>query len=90
MWWLGRRFIRDEGDNAAGGWEVELAQKYYRKLFKEYAVGDLSRYKVGAAHCNTQSNTHLISVPWSTALRLRLMGAQLQPRRDWSSSQTMG
>ena len=41
-----RRFIREEGDDAAGGWEVELAQKYYRKLFREFAVGDLSRYKV--------------------------------------------
>jgi hypothetical protein len=40
------RFIREEGDDAPGGWEVQLAQKYYRKLFREYAVADLSRYKV--------------------------------------------
>lgn len=41
------RFIREEGDDAPGGWEVQLAQKYYRKLFREYAVADLSRYKEG-------------------------------------------
>lgn len=46
------RFIREEGDDAPGGWEVQLAQKYYRKLFREYAIADLSRYKVvGEALC---------------------------------------
>lgn len=41
------RFIREDGDDAPGGWEVQLAQKYYRKLFREYAVADLSRHKEG-------------------------------------------
>ncbi len=41
-----RRFIRTADDDAEGGWEVALARRYYAKLFKEYAIADLSRYKV--------------------------------------------
>lgn len=26
-------------------WEAQFAKKYYDKLFKEYCIGDLSRYK---------------------------------------------
>lgn len=40
------RFIRSSEDDAEGGWELRLAQIYYSKLFKEYAIADLSRYKV--------------------------------------------
>jgi protein FRA10AC1 len=40
------RFIREDADNAPGGWEVEVARKYYAKLFREYCIADLSRYKV--------------------------------------------
>lgn len=40
------RFIREEADNAPGGWEVDVARKYYAKLFREYCIADLSRYKV--------------------------------------------
>ena len=40
------RFIRTEADDAAGNaWEVRLARRYYAKLFREYAIADLSRYK---------------------------------------------
>ncbi len=41
-----------------GGWEVELAQKYYRKLFREYAVGDLSRYKVSFSFAMPRISEH--------------------------------
>eukprot|EP00884_Botryococcus_braunii_P003073 jgi/Botrbrau1/12767/Bobra.0238s0006.1 len=41
------RFIRDGEDDAEGGWEVQLAKLYYSRLFKEYAIADLSRYKEG-------------------------------------------
>ena len=42
------RFIRTEEDDKNGQpWEIVLAQKYYSKLFREYAVVDLSRHKVG-------------------------------------------
>lgn len=34
-----------EDDNAPNTWEEQLARKYYDKLFKEYCISDLSRYK---------------------------------------------
>lgn len=43
---------------ALAGWEVELAQKYYRKLFREYAVGDLSRYKVSFSFAMPRISEH--------------------------------
>ncbi|MFH4982763.1 hypothetical protein AB6A40_009472 [Gnathostoma spinigerum] len=35
----------EELSNAASSWETRLAKKYYDKLFKEYAIADLSQYK---------------------------------------------
>ena len=40
------RFVRTEADDSSDTWEVRMAKKYYAKLFKEYAIADLSRYKV--------------------------------------------
>ncbi|KAL0984151.1 hypothetical protein UPYG_G00137760 [Umbra pygmaea] len=39
------RFLWMEGDEEQMTWEKELAKKYYDKLFKEYCIADLSRYK---------------------------------------------
>lgn len=42
------RFLWDEENEAdIGGlsWEQRLALRYYRKLFKEYCIADLTRYK---------------------------------------------
>ncbi|KAG2490848.1 hypothetical protein HYH03_010766 [Edaphochlamys debaryana] len=40
------RFIRTEADDAAAsGWEARLAKRYYDRLFKEYAIVDLTYYK---------------------------------------------
>jgi len=39
-------FLRDEDADALGehaSWEDKLAARYYARLFKEYAIGDLSR-----------------------------------------------
>eukprot|EP00798_Chlamydomonas_sp_ICE-L_P003948 gene3948-14025_t len=41
----GYRFIRTEQDDAPETWEVRMAKKYYARLFKEYCIADLSRYK---------------------------------------------
>ncbi|KAJ1557890.1 hypothetical protein HK096_004768 [Nowakowskiella sp. JEL0078] len=50
------RFLRENEDNFAKddsedynleSWEKRVAQKYYDQLFKEFAVGDLRRYKDG-------------------------------------------
>lgn len=34
-----------EDDDAVDTWEKQLAKKYYDKLFKEYCICDLTRYK---------------------------------------------
>jgi len=39
------RFIRTEADDAPDTWEVQLARKYYEKLFREYCIADLSHAK---------------------------------------------
>ncbi|KAK0041344.1 protein FRA10AC1 [Biomphalaria pfeifferi] len=38
------QFLWDETDNSLS-WEKKLAKRYYDKLFKEYCIADLSRYK---------------------------------------------
>ncbi|XP_073954961.1 protein FRA10AC1 homolog [Choristoneura fumiferana] len=38
------KFLWEE-DDVANTWEKQLAKKYYDKLFKEYCICDLSRYK---------------------------------------------
>ncbi|TRY87265.1 hypothetical protein DNTS_001134 [Danionella cerebrum] len=39
------RFLWKEEDEEEMTWEKELAKKYYDKLFKEYCIADLSRFK---------------------------------------------
>ncbi|KAJ3149281.1 hypothetical protein HDU86_007004 [Geranomyces michiganensis] len=41
------RFLRSDADDAAlpSSWASRVAKKYYDRLFKEYCVADLSRYK---------------------------------------------
>ncbi|KAL6073099.1 FRA10A associated CGG repeat 1 [Balamuthia mandrillaris] len=45
------RFLRteedDQAENALEAWEKKLAKKYYDKLFKEYCIVDLTRYREG-------------------------------------------
>lgn len=41
------RFLRSEEDDSSASWETRLAKRYYAKLFKEYCIADLSRYKEG-------------------------------------------
>lgn len=38
------KFLWDE-DTPVGSWEAQFAKRYYDKLYKEYCIGDLSRYK---------------------------------------------
>ncbi len=42
------RFIRAPEDDADESWEARLAKRYYAKLFREYAVADLSRHQARA------------------------------------------
>ncbi|XP_051679906.1 protein FRA10AC1 isoform X2 [Oryctolagus cuniculus] len=39
------KFLWNEEDEVDMTWEKRLAKKYYDKLFKEYCIADLSRYK---------------------------------------------
>nr|XP_055031290.1 protein FRA10AC1 [Misgurnus anguillicaudatus] len=39
------RFLWRDEDEEEMTWEKELAKKYYDKLFKEYCISDLSKYK---------------------------------------------
>jgi protein FRA10AC1 len=44
------QFVRDDEEDEKAmsrSWEVRMARKYYNRLFKEYAVGDFSRYREG-------------------------------------------
>jgi len=41
------RFVRTAEDDADSSWDQRLAKKYYDKLFKEYCLADMSRYKEG-------------------------------------------
>lgn len=41
------QFIHQE-DDQLDTYETRLAKKYYEKLFKEYCLGDFSKYKTGA------------------------------------------
>lgn len=42
------RFVRDIDEEAADiTWEQRIAKRYYDKLFKEYAICELKRYKEG-------------------------------------------
>ena len=39
------QFVRDPQHDDLSKWEVRMAVKYYSKLFKEYCIADMSRYK---------------------------------------------
>ncbi|KAI9915044.1 hypothetical protein PsorP6_007029 [Peronosclerospora sorghi] len=44
------QFIRNDAADAAQGetdWAIRMSVRYYRQLFREYALADLSRYKEG-------------------------------------------
>ncbi|KAJ0232752.1 Folate-sensitive fragile site protein [Hirschfeldia incana] len=43
----GYRFIRSEEDDLNPSWEQRLVKRYYDKLFKEYCIANMSRYKTG-------------------------------------------
>lgn len=39
------RFLWDDEGTIADSWEKRFAKRYYDKLFKEYCIADLSRFK---------------------------------------------
>ncbi|KAJ3273857.1 hypothetical protein HDV01_003835 [Terramyces sp. JEL0728] len=52
------QFLREDESET---WEERLAEKYYNKLFKEYCLGDFSRYKTGAIGLRWRTEKECIS-----------------------------
>uniref|UniRef100_A0A8D8PQ55 Protein FRA10AC1 homolog n=1 Tax=Cacopsylla melanoneura TaxID=428564 RepID=A0A8D8PQ55_9HEMI len=52
------KFLWDESSEPST-WEEELAKKYYDKLFKEYCICDLSRYKHNQVAMRWQTESEL-------------------------------
>eukprot|EP00270_Netrium_digitus_P017116 TRINITY_DN6234_c0_g1_i2.p1 TRINITY_DN6234_c0_g1~~TRINITY_DN6234_c0_g1_i2.p1 ORF type:complete len:198 (-),score=54.25 TRINITY_DN6234_c0_g1_i2:286-879(-) len=64
------RFIRTEEDDAGATWEQRLARRYYNKLFREYCLADMTRYKenafiCGAKGCNERQGLRSFEVNFS-------------------------
>ncbi|EGG23558.1 hypothetical protein DFA_05691 [Cavenderia fasciculata] len=57
------QFIRDDEEDANDqeNWEKQLAKKYYDRLFKEYAIIDLSQYKTGQIGLRWRVEAEVIS-----------------------------
>ncbi|EFA84872.1 hypothetical protein PPL_01865 [Heterostelium album PN500] len=62
------QFIRDEDededkdtDSQHNSWERRLAKKYYDRLFKEYAIIDLSRYETGQVGMRWRTESEVFS-----------------------------
>lgn len=57
------RFIRDdeEGEDGEETWEKRLAKKYYEKLNREYAIGDLSRARDGHIGLRWRTQSEVVS-----------------------------
>uniref|UniRef100_A0A1B6K2I7 Protein FRA10AC1 homolog n=2 Tax=Homalodisca liturata TaxID=320908 RepID=A0A1B6K2I7_9HEMI len=54
------KFLWDELDEP-DTWEKRLAKKYYDKLFKEYCICDLSRYKENKVAMRWQTETEMVT-----------------------------
>lgn len=54
------KFLWDESSEP-NSWEEQLARKYYDKLFKEYCICDLSRYKYNQVAMRWQTKLELCS-----------------------------
>ncbi|XP_042510598.1 protein FRA10AC1 isoform X3 [Macadamia integrifolia] len=57
----GYRFIRSEEDDMDPSWEQKLVKRYYDKLFKEYCIADMSKYKSGKIGLRWRSEKEVIS-----------------------------
>lgn len=55
------RFIRTEEDDAERSWEQRLAKRYHEKLFKEYCIADMSRYKESRIGMRWRTEKEVIS-----------------------------
>ncbi|KAK4786831.1 hypothetical protein SAY86_010664 [Trapa natans] len=57
----GYRFIRTEEDDKDPSWEQRLVKRYYDKLFKEYCISDMTKYKSGKIGLRWRTEKEVIS-----------------------------
>ena len=60
------RFLRTESEKEAAGddaWAQRMAMNYEKRLFKEFAICDLSRYKTGQVQQPLCARRHLTPPP---------------------------
>lgn len=85
------RFLWDEHETA-GTWEQQLARKYYDKLFKEYCLCDLSRYKENKVcdgpRCNDAIYVYSFCTSGQVALRWRTEREVIDGRGQFSCAHT--
>ncbi|TPX60325.1 hypothetical protein PhCBS80983_g01854 [Powellomyces hirtus] len=55
------KFLRDESDEADNSWESRVAKKYYDKLFKEYCLANLSRYRTSQIALRWRSQKEVVA-----------------------------
>jgi protein FRA10AC1 len=57
------QFVRDDEHDETNqhDWKVRMARKYYDKLYKEYAIVDLSRYGEGLVGLRWQTEAEVLS-----------------------------
>uniref|UniRef100_A0A803LBZ8 Protein FRA10AC1 n=1 Tax=Chenopodium quinoa TaxID=63459 RepID=A0A803LBZ8_CHEQI len=54
-------FIRTEEDDMDTAWEQRLVKRYYDKLFKEYCIADMTKYKSGKIGLRWRTEKEVIS-----------------------------
>ncbi|KAJ3393021.1 hypothetical protein HDU84_002961 [Entophlyctis sp. JEL0112] len=59
------KFLRDDDEDSDNrdyaSWEMRIAKKYYDKLFKEFAIANLERYKEGRVALRWRTKKEVIS-----------------------------
>ncbi|TMW55601.1 hypothetical protein Poli38472_010483 [Pythium oligandrum] len=58
------QFIRDDEEDIKRGsedWQVRMSVRYYRQLFREYALADLSRYEEGKIGLRWRTEQEVVS-----------------------------
>lgn len=58
------QFLRDDDADIERGttdWQVRMSARYYRKLFREYALADLSRYQEGKIGLRWRTESEVVA-----------------------------
>ncbi|XP_074320993.1 uncharacterized protein LOC141657607 isoform X2 [Silene latifolia] len=67
-----KQFIRTEEDEMDTSLEQRLVKRYYDKLFKEYCIADMSKYKTGKIGLRWRTEKEVMSGKvylWQQALQ---------------------